>query len=332
MTGRRGVRGAVLLCGLLWLGLVLVPAPDAEAQSCFIPGSFTLDFGSVTAAGKDANGTVPYTCQSYGFAEPLYYRICLFLDIGNQGPGATTSRRMINYSANTYMDYELYSDPARTQILGPATSGAPVYSWTIVVPPSTQLPNTALVYGRVPPGSNTAAGVHQEQNNGGVLRFRYATGAPPPLVNGCQSGGMGGGSASVSSSGVHATFVNTCTILTATDLQFGAVGALNVAHSQTSTIQLRCPTGTVWRVGLDNGLHPLGATTRRMAGPGGHVTYELYRDSARTQRWGNTVGTDTSQGTGTNSTQTLTVFGRVPAQTSPGAGAYSDTIRITLTF
>lgn len=327
MTGRRGVRLALLLAGLLWL----VPAGDAEAQTCYIPGSFRLDFGSVTAAGRDATGTVPYTCQSYGFTEPLYYRMCLFIDIGDQGPGGNTSRRMINHSAGTYMGYELYSDPARTQILGPASSGAPVYSWTTVVAPNTQQPNSAIVYGRVPPGSNTAAGQHQEQNTSGLLRYRYATGAPPPLVNDCQSGGMGGGSAAVSSAGVYAMFANTCTILTATDLQFGAVGTLNVAHMQTSTIQLRCPTGTVWRVGLDNGLHAL-ATARRMAGPGGHVTYELYRDTARTQRWGNTVGTDTSQGTGTNSTQILTVFGLVPAQASPGAGAYSDTIRITLTF
>jgi spore coat protein U-like protein len=317
---------------LLVLGLLIGPASTADAQvSCWVPGSFSLNFGQVTPTGKDANGSVPYTCQN-GSSQPVYVRFCLSIDIGPLGPGPTTARRMINYSANTYLGYDLYSDPARTQRLGPATSGDPVYTWTVTIPGNnTQLAGNAPVYGRVPSGQSPAAGTYQEQGQNGLIRYRYRTGSPPPLANGCQSGGPDGGFMSVSSSGVLATFANACNIITATDLAFGQVSALTAPYNQTSTIQLQCPNGTVWRVGLDNGSNAAG-NTRRMAGPGGFVTYELYRDSARTQRWGNTVGTDTSSGTGTNGTQALTVYGRVPAQASPGAGAYSDIIRVTLTF
>lgn len=327
----RHLRSCAVLFSIV-LGLLVVPAASAEAQvSCWVPGSFTLNFGQVTPGGKDANGSVPYTCQNGG-TQTVYVRYCLSIDIGPLGPGPTTARRMINYSANAYMGYDLYSDPARTQRLGPATGGDPVYSWTVSIPGNnTQLAGSAPVYGRVPSGQNPAAGNYQEQGLAGLIRYRYQTGSPPPLLNGCQSGGSGGGSVSVSSSGVLASFVNACYIVTATDLAFGQVSVLNTSYNQTSTIQLQCPNGTVWRVGLDNGNHASG-NTRRMAGPSGFVTYELYRDSARTQRWGNTIGTDTSSGTGTNATQALTVYGRVPAQASPGAGAYSDVIRVTLTF
>ena len=65
-----------------------------------------------------------------------------------------------------------------------------------------------------------------------------------------------------------------------------------------------------------------------------YITYELYRDAARTQRWGNTPGTDTSDGTGAgeSSPLTQTVYGRVPPQATAPAGAYTDIVTVTLTY
>ena len=60
--------------------------------------------------------------------------------------------------------------------------------------------------------------------------------------------------------------------------------------------------------------------------------YELYRNSARTQRWGNTLNTDTVVGSGNGANQNLTVFGRVPNQSTPSAGTYNDTITVTVTY
>ncbi|HYP69685.1 MAG TPA: spore coat U domain-containing protein, partial [Variovorax sp.] len=99
----------------------------------------------------------------------------------------------------------------------------------------------------------------------------------------------------------------------------------------TSTITLNCPPNTAWWMGLNNGLHASG-TQRRMIGPTGDlVSYELYRDNARAQRWGSTQGTDTVSGSG-GSTASVTVYGRVPAQTGVTPGTYSDTITVTLTY
>jgi len=60
--------------------------------------------------------------------------------------------------------------------------------------------------------------------------------------------------------------------------------------------------------------------------------FQLYSDSAHTQVWGNTIGTNTVTGTGTGTAQTLTVYGRVPQQSTPAAGTYTSTITATITF
>jgi spore coat protein U-like protein len=62
------------------------------------------------------------------------------------------------------------------------------------------------------------------------------------------------------------------------------------------------------------------------------VNYSLFRDAARTSNWGNTVGTDTLAGSASGSTDTLTVYGRIPVQATGSAGAYTDTVNVTVTY
>jgi spore coat protein U-like protein len=69
-----------------------------------------------------------------------------------------------------------------------------------------------------------------------------------------------------------------------------------------------------------------------MTNGGNAVTYSLYFDSGRTTVWGNTIGTDTVAATGSGSSQSYTVYGRVPAQSTPGPAAYADTITVTVTY
>ncbi len=72
----------------------------------------------------------------------------------------------------------------------------------------------------------------------------------------------------------------------------------------------------------------------RMQGPGStRLNYSLLRDPARANNWGNTIATDTVAGMGTGSTQSLTVYGRLPGnQTALRQGTYSDMITATITF
>lgn len=138
---------------------------------------------------------------------------------------------------------------------------------------------------------------------------------------------------------VTATFtvsadVQTACVASATPLNFGAYVS-TAASNATSTVTVQCNNLTTYNVGLDAGTST-GATvtTRAMTGPAGSLPlpYFLYSDSARTKNWGDTVGTDTVPGTGNGSGQPLTVYGNIPLGEVSRAGAYSDTITVTITF
>ncbi|RDE07131.1 spore coat U domain-containing protein [Sphingomonas aracearum] len=125
-----------------------------------------------------------------------------------------------------------------------------------------------------------------------------------------------------------------CRLTSASDLAFGNTGVIQAAITSTSNIGVQCTNTTPYNIGLNAGAGT-GATVdaRRMtSGAGATVTYQLFRDAARTQIWGNTAGTNTLAGTGNGAVQTVQVYGLVPAQTTPAAGSYTDTVQVTVTF
>ena len=101
----------------------------------------------------------------------------------------------------------------------------------------------------------------------------------------------------------------------------------------TNTVTPQCTNGTPYNVGLDAGTGT-GATVaaRKMSNGAVTITYSLYSNSGRTTVWGNTIGTNTVSGTGTGNNQALTVYGRVPPQTTPAPNTYTDTIVVTVTY
>src|SRR5262249_9336857 len=129
------------------------------------------------------------------------------------------------------------------------------------------------------------------------------------------------------------TIAATCTIGGATTLDFGSPGLLTSNVDQTSTIQVTCTNTTPFHIGLDKGSNGWSVPSRLMKG-GGHETiqHSLYSNSARTTNWGNTVGTDTVASAGTGSSQSFTVYGRIPTQTTPSPDTYTDTITVTVTY
>jgi spore coat protein U-like protein len=132
---------------------------------------------------------------------------------------------------------------------------------------------------------------------------------------------------------VTMTITAGCTV-TATSVAFGTQSTLGAATPATGTLGVTCTNTTPYTVSLDAGAGTGGTTTvRKMTGPAAAVlNYSLYRDASFTQNFGNTIGTDTAAGTGNGNSQTITVYGRVPAQTSPAPGSYADTVNVTITF
>lgn len=109
------------------------------------------------------------------------------------------------------------------------------------------------------------------------------------------------------------------------------VDAQSAGVAGASTILLNCTNGTNYSVGLNDGANA-SITQRRMAKGADFVNYELYKEAARTSRWG-AIGSGTElTGTGIGTDVALTIYGRVPAQTTPSAGAYTDTVVATIAW
>lgn len=135
--------------------------------------------------------------------------------------------------------------------------------------------------------------------------------------------------------GVSATVNANCSVTT-NPVAFGAVDTLSASPVLgTGSVEVTCTKNTGWTAAAGIGAGS-GATfaTRRMTFSGNTLDYMLYRDSARTEIWGDgTSSTFTVAGTGSGAVQSFTVYGRVPgSQTSAPAGAYADTVAITITY
>lgn len=133
---------------------------------------------------------------------------------------------------------------------------------------------------------------------------------------------------------VTATVLNVCTVA-ATNLAFTSYDPTSAtANDGTSTISVTCTLNAPYTVSLSQGTNGTAVTARKMLRTGATdlLAYSLYRDSARTLNWGVTAGTDTASGTGSGLLQTLTVYGRMPAAAVVPAGAYADTVTVTVNY
>jgi spore coat protein U-like protein len=134
--------------------------------------------------------------------------------------------------------------------------------------------------------------------------------------------------------GVQMTITANCRVVSTNTLNFGSTGIWTSAVDASATFDVQCTNSTPYDVGLDLGANETGTTRRMVHGSDAtqFVNYELYSNAGRTTVWGDTVDTDTVDGTGNGTNQTMTVYGRVPVQTVSKPGAYSDTITVTITY
>jgi spore coat protein U-like protein len=326
----------LFLLALLVAGVLLIPR-TAHAQSTQVNCSMNtsnVNFGSVDpsqSTDTTASASISFTCTSNTFF-PIKATACL--NIGAGSGGQTAMLRQMSGTTSQKLDFQLYKDAAHSRIWGStlASNGSTAKQVQFTLNGyGTYTSPVYTIYGLVPGNqANVSTGAYQSIFSGaqasltGNGNFSFFGGFPTSC------GSTQYASASFTSS---ATVQPTCTV-TATDLNFGSVAGLLSSgnHDGTSTISTKCVNGTAYKIGLDNGQNATG-NSRYMQGPGGAlIQYELYRDSTRSQRWGNTPGTDTVNKTGNGGSQNTTVYGRVPVQTTPTPGAYSDTITVDVTY
>lgn len=334
-----------LSVGLLLLA-ALFAAPAARAATTCTSTSSSLSFGTVSQTGNtDVTATFSVTCQTNAFAVlgNAKVRLCMNIGDGALGGGSVAPRRMLGAQGDA-LQFQLYTDAARTQVWGSRTlAGAPTplvvdfdYAVAVLLGGSQTIPVT--LYGRVPT-QTLIAGDYANPFTGVQTSIDYqygerALGAATQPAS-CIAGGPTGG-ATVSGAfpfTATATVPAACRALVTTDLDFGsASGVITSNIDQTSTIGMICTGRTAWSLGLGDGQNAVNGVRRMRAGLlGGTLDYALYRDPSRTLRWGTTANVDTEAGVGTGLAQSVTVYGRVPPQ-SAAAGSYADVVVVTITY
>ena len=151
------------------------------------------------------------------------------------------------------------------------------------------------------------------------------------LVAGAMAGLMGAAAAHAATATntfqARIQIIADCQVTSPTDLDFGSSGLLNANVDASSTFNVKCTNGVSYSIGL-GGSNDSGGV-KRMSNGTEYVSYQTYSDSARSTTWDNS---NTVAAVGTGNDQSYTVYGRVPPQTTPSVGTYTDTVTITVTY
>jgi len=321
------VKAARIIAGAFGIVIALTATP-ALAQSCNFTIS-NLDFGTINLTANTAfTSTATYSASCTGTANTTV-RTCPNIDVGSGGSTSGSPRFLLNGA--TQLNFNLYQDGSYTSVWGSNLWGfAGSYaSPTIDVALNGSGNGNAsqTLYGQVWAGQQSLpAGLYSSSFSGNQASVAYAY----STVGTCAT--IGSSHATSAPFTVTATNATTCSV-NASTLNFGSTGVLRSALDAASSVTVTCTNAAPYTVALDGGLS--GATNpaqRKMSQAAEQITYGLYQNSARTQPWGDSVGTNTSAGTGSGLAQTFTIYGRVPAQSTPSPGTYTDTVVVTLSY
>jgi spore coat protein U-like protein len=131
---------------------------------------------------------------------------------------------------------------------------------------------------------------------------------------------------------VTAGIGTTCTVANV-QINFGTVVTTS-AVTTSGSLSVNCSNGLAYSLDLDPGLNPTATNaSRQLANGANRLGYNIYTTNTYTTVLGSTMSGGTSLSfTGTGSNQSITVYPKIPIQTAPPTGVYTDTVTITATF
>lgn len=330
------------LLRLIVMLLACAAASQAQAQNTCSATVVDANFGAISPiSGADytvtGSGTLSCTFAPLAPLLTAYVSACLNLNLGTNSLSAPA--RMLG-NGTLRMPYNLYVDASYAPASiwgGPGVTGAlsslPVsLSMGLLSLGGTKTQNFSF-YGKIPAGTALAAVSTVNNSNtdysssftgAGTLTYAISVLAAP---SNCL-----GNSASFGFS-VKATAINNCTI-TATPMAFTTTTVLTGSVRSTSTLTVRCVNNNGYQIALNGGAVAGNAAARKMKNTVSAATID-YRLSGTLDGplWGDgTGGTAMVTGTGTGNSVPVTIYGRVPAQTTPVPGDYKDTVTATIYF
>lgn len=314
------IRIAMWGYALLLLLLAVAPVHAQNFQvTCSVNSISDLAFGAVdpTSSLTNTTATISYACNN---PNHQFYNgvVCFSITDGLQNRQMQGGTNTLNFGVFSDTNHTVYWGINANALTVPVSIPNDSPNWT----------STATLYGQVANGQTTAVQ--------GPYTYPFAGGVTTIAVNVDKNftptSCTGIGSTTGQSFNATATVQNKC-IVSATNLDFGSpTGLLTSNIDVQSTITTQCANGTPYEIALDNGQHASGSIRKMAGGASEFITYELYRDSGRSQRWGATLGSDTVSATGNGSAQVTNVYGRVAPQATPSPSSYSDTITVSVLY
>lgn len=123
-----------------------------------------------------------------------------------------------------------------------------------------------------------------------------------------------------------------CSLVTR-PLTFDASVNTGANIDSTTTITVRCTPNTNFSVDIDKGLWANGINRRMFSSQANaYLTYDVYRDSPRTNVWGTGQLKNVTGNSGSGLPLDLLIYGRVTKPSTIKAGDYTDTLVVTLNF
>ena len=290
---------------LLAVTVIMLGSVGVAAQTCgftITDMSFGADVDTLSGGAADTTATLSYSCT--GGAPSDRIRICVDLGEGSVA-SAGGVRRMAGESS--YLQYELYANPERTNVWGSAGSSQTIVPIISILDANGTSSGNRTIYGRIFGGQSSADAISYASTfAGGDVDIRYQV----TQDNDCVSGmGTSGGAVSFA---VDATVAKKCLVSTE-PVSFGAHGILSRNIDAIGAVSVTCTPATDYVIKLDGGEAAAAPTARKMSMGEKTITYGLYRNNERDQPWGDTEQT-TATGIGSGSVQLHSVYGRVMPQ------------------
>ncbi|VVD92517.1 secreted pili protein involved in motility and biofilm formation [Pandoraea eparura] len=299
----------------------------AQAQTCSV-GAPTLAFAAfspISGAALSATGTIPVSCTWPLLGGSPNVKLCLALN--------ASQPLTLTHDGNA-IHFGLFIDPSFANAWGSGPSQAIALSMTRNILGGTVTQNIN-VYGRIAAGQTTVPTtgssntVYTRAFSSVDTNLQYAPyGALSPAPD-C-------GSAMTTVPGTpfstNVSVINNCTIA-ATHITFATQSTLDRPVTGAGQLMVQCTQNDAYRVSLSGGQRGT-VTARYMTGlTGTNVGYQLYLDSGYATIWGDgSSGTSLLSGIGTGLVQFIPIYARVPSQSTPAPGVYTDTVTATIQF
>ncbi|MBZ9601988.1 Csu type fimbrial protein [Phyllobacterium chamaecytisi] len=314
--------------------LFLAPGTAMADTTCsFTPPTVDFGVGDLVLDGKiDAKIEIKLSCETdiaFDVAGILGARIRVCMSIAQGTMGGNANWRFLADAEDNKLNFQLYGNPDHTVPYRPGivNSGDVDVNWSLLsIGERKKGSGTFTFYGWIPVQKNIADGEYKTELPVSYTYVGYWWLFPP---QGCNLSG-----AKSTSGNLKVRFIAKprCTLDVSQHIDFGTWQDLQQPRDQQGEFRVMCPKGTNYDLKLGWGDQGVSNTTRYMSNGNEKINYDLFKDSQRSQLWGDAGALVLKGQKGDGLETAFPVYARVPKQNTPSQGTYNDHVVVTLEY